>query len=130
MRWTPPSVAAGIRSIPHSEIERLRKRASSTPSYAMADRVVRFATQFFDRLDELLPAERSPDGAPSAADFLLYDLPRIRDQLAADFEANTLPAEDDPVRVWVGSGVVVENVALFAYLADDDSVEVISLLIG
>jgi hypothetical protein len=96
----------------------------------MADRVVRFAPQFFERLDELLPAERSPTGAPSAADFLLYDLPRIRDQLAADFEGNTLPAEDTPLRVWVGSGVVVPNVALFAYVTDDDTVEVISLLIG
>lgn len=83
-----------------------------------------------ERLDELLPAERSADGAPSATDFLLYDLPRIRDQLAADFEGNTLPAEDDPVRVWVGSGVVVAMVALFVYVADDDSIEVVSLLIG
>ena len=96
----------------------------------MTDRVVRFAPHFFERLDELLPAERSPTGAPSAADFLLYDLPRIRDQLAADFEGNTLPAEDTPLRVWVGSGVVVPNVALFAYVTDDDTVEVISLLIG
>lgn len=96
----------------------------------MADRVVRFSPQFFERLDEFLPAERSPEGSPSAADFLLYDLPRIRDQLAVDFEGNTLPAEEDPVRVWVGSGVVVANVAVFAYVAEDDSVEVISILIG
>ncbi len=96
----------------------------------MTDRVVRFAPQFFERLDELLPAERSPEGEPSAADFLLHDLPRIRDQLAADFEGNTLPTEDDPLRVWVGSGVVVSNVALFAYIAGDDTVEVISLMIG
>ena len=34
------------------------------------------------------------------------------------------------MRVWVGSGVVVSNVALFAYVTDDNSVEVISLLIG
>jgi hypothetical protein len=86
--------------------------------------------QFFDRLDELLPAERSPGGTPSTADFLLYDLPRIRDQLANSFEGNTLPADDEPVRVWVGCGVVVANVAVFAHVAGDDAVEVISLLIS
>ena len=123
-------VVAGTRSTLTSEIEHSPRRANSTPGCEMPDRVVRFSPQFFERLDELLPADRSPEGAPSAADFLLYDLPRIRDQLAADFEGNTLAAEDDPVRVWVGSGVVVTNVALFAYIADDDSVEVIWLLIG
>jgi hypothetical protein len=96
----------------------------------MAERVVRFTPQFFDRLDELLPAERSPEGEPSTADFLLYDLPRIRDQLADNFEGNTLPADEEPVRVWVGSGVVVSNVAVFAHVAGDDAVEVISLLIS
>jgi hypothetical protein len=75
----------------------------------MAERVVRFTPQFFERLDELLPAERSPEGAPSTADFLLYDLPRIRDQLADNFEGNTLPADEEPVRVWVGSGMVAER---------------------
>lgn len=113
-----------------SEIVHLPRRVDSTLSCEMPDRIVRFAPQFFDRLDELLPAERSPDGAPSAADFLLYDLPRIRDQLASDFEGNTLPADETPLRVWVGSGVVVSNAAIFAYVDDENTVEVISLLIG
>jgi hypothetical protein len=34
------------------------------------------------------------------------------------------------LRVWVGSGVVVSNVELFAHATDDNTVEVISLLTG
>lgn len=52
----------------------------------MPERQVRFTHSFFDQLDVLLPAERGADGSPSATDFLLYELPRIRDLLAADFE--------------------------------------------
>jgi hypothetical protein len=46
------------------------------------DRTVRFTEQFFDRLDELLPEQRASDGTPSITDFLLLDLPAIRDRLA------------------------------------------------
>jgi len=42
---------------------------------------------FFDRLDQLLPAERSPT---STADFLLHELPPLIDLLAVDYEATTL----------------------------------------
>ena len=56
----------------------------------MADRLVRFLPQFFDELDNQLPDQRAPDGRPSAADFLLYDLPRMRDRHATGFERNTL----------------------------------------
>ncbi len=47
---------------------------------------VRFTEQFFDRLDLLLPDERGLDGTPSVTDFLLFDLPTVRDELATDFE--------------------------------------------
>ena len=43
----------------------------------MAERLVRFSQPFFDRLDQLFPEERSADGAPSAADFLLYVLEQV-----------------------------------------------------
>jgi hypothetical protein len=49
-------------------------------------RVVRVTQQFFDRLDELLPEERSASGTPSATDFLAHDLPNVIDALALDFE--------------------------------------------
>ncbi len=58
----------------------------------MSDRLVRFTQHFFDRPDELLPSSRGADGSPSATDFLLYDLPRIRDLLAADLDANLSPS--------------------------------------
>jgi hypothetical protein len=96
----------------------------------MPDRLVRFTQSFFDRLDELLPASRGADGTPSATDFLLYELPRIRDLLARDFEANTLAVEEVPgVCVFIGTGVLVHAVALYAVIAADGAVEVIYLSI-
>jgi len=95
----------------------------------MPERQVRFTHSFFDRLDELLPAERGADGGLSATDFLLYELPRMRDLLAADFEGNTLPADEPPVRLFVGAGALVKSVAVYALVAPDGAVEVIWLLI-
>lgn len=54
-------------------------------------RAVRVIESFFDRLDELLPADRTAVGGPSATDFLLHDLPAIIDSLAVDFEVSTHP---------------------------------------
>ena len=82
----------------------------------MPERQVRFTEQFFDRLDELLPTERSAVGAPSVTDFLLIDLPTVRDRLAADFERNTLDTGDPGTRVFIGSGVLVSRFAIFAAL--------------
>jgi hypothetical protein len=56
----------------------------------MPDRIVRFLQSFFDDLDSQLPVERSAVGEPPATDFQLYDLPRLRDQLASDFVGKTL----------------------------------------
>ena len=83
--------------------------------------VVRFTPSFFEELDRLLPAERRNDGTPSATDFLLLDLPAVRDRLAADFEAVTVvvPPEGD-VRVCVAAGVLVERFALYAVRRGDD----------
>ena len=44
-------------------------------------RRVRVTEQFFERLDELLPADRSADGLPSATDFLLHELSPTRNVL-------------------------------------------------
>jgi len=97
----------------------------------MPDRLVRFTQHFFDRLDELLPSSRGVDGSPSATDFLLYDLPRIRDLLAVDLEATTLAVEEVPgVRVLIAAGVLVRSVAVYAVLADDGAVDVIYLSIA
>src|SRR5918994_1654836 len=52
-------------------------------------RLVRVAPSFFERLDELLPAERTAEGAPSTTDFLLHEIPQIIDRLARDYETAT-----------------------------------------
>lgn len=82
----------------------------------MPERQVRFTEQFFDRLDELLPTERSADGGPSVTDFLLLDLPRVRDRLVGDFEQSTLPTGEPGTRVFIGSGVLVTRFAIFVAL--------------
>ena len=94
----------------------------------MTLRVVRFAGSFFQRLDELLPESRGPDGSPSATDFLLHDLPPVRDLLAMDFEARTLVVPPGgSVRVYIGSGALVGRFVIFATLANDGAVEVLDL---
>ena len=94
----------------------------------MPDRVVRFERSFFDDLDRQLPAERSSVGQPSATDFLLHDVPRLRDRLAEDFEGNTLPVEGHrPIRVLIAAGSLVSSIALYAYVDRSDTVAVIAL---
>ena len=94
----------------------------------MADRSVRFLPQFFDELDSQLPTQRGPDGAPAAADFLLYDLPPIRDLLASNFERNTLEVIGaEPVRVLIGAGTLVRSVAVYAYLESDEMIAVLAI---
>jgi hypothetical protein len=94
----------------------------------MPDRLVRFAESFFDDLDAQLPAERSADGAASVTDFLLYDLPRLRDSLAADFEGRTLPVPDlEPLRVLIAAGTLVRSVALYVWLDPTGQVIVVAV---
>jgi hypothetical protein len=94
-------------------------------------RVVRVAQSFFDRLDQLLPAERNASGAPSATDFLLHDLPAAIDRLADDYEGTTLEVEEVPgVRVLIASGRLVERLALYTVVASDNSIEIIYLELG
>jgi hypothetical protein len=60
----------------------LQQRACSDNSVdSLPERQVRFTEQFFNRLEWLLPGERAADGMPSITDFLLFDLPRVRDRL-------------------------------------------------
>jgi hypothetical protein len=83
-------------------------------SHKTADRAVRFHETFFDDLDDLLPPVGSADGEPSATDFLLHELPRLRDLLADDYESNTLEIDGwDDLRIPVQSGILVRNVALY-----------------
>ncbi len=94
----------------------------------MNRREVRVAEQFFDRLDELFPNERSPTGGPSATDFLLHEMPHIIDRLAEDLERSTHEIDGAPtVRTLVTSGSLVRFIAIYVTLAPDGSVSVIWL---
>ncbi len=94
----------------------------------MKARAVRFGGMFFERLDELLPEVRGGNGTPSSADFLLYDLPPVRDLLAADFHGQTVAVPPgNEIRVYIGSGVLVGRFALFAMLGVDGAGEVMDL---
>ncbi len=92
-------------------------------------RAVRFLPFFFDQLDDYLGDQRGEDGSPSATDFLLFDLPRVRDLLAADFEGCTLPVPPgNDVRIFSGVGGLVQGFCLFAELSKDDAVEVLAIV--
>lgn len=89
-------------------------------------RRVRVAPTFFDRIDELLPQERTGTGLPSATDFLLHELPPLIELLALDYEAATLAVEGVPgVRVLITGGVLLRHLALYVVLARDDAVEIL-----
>jgi hypothetical protein len=89
-------------------------------------RVVRVAPSFFDRLDQLFPEERSGDGAPSATDFLLHDLPNIIDALASNFIGRTAPLQGrEPIRVYLTGSILVSFAAIYAAESADSSVDLL-----
>jgi hypothetical protein len=92
-------------------------------------RQVRVTPQFFGCLDQLLPAERGADGAPSATDFLAYDLPRAIDRLADDYEGCTLPGDQEGTRVLITAGLLVPFFVLHTAVASDGAVEIYYLII-
>ncbi|MGN6694009.1 MAG: hypothetical protein ACTHN0_07515 [Aquihabitans sp.] len=81
--------------------------------------------QFFDRLDALLPYERTVRGGCSAADFLGVEIPYVVDALADDLHGVTIQLADEPdIRVAVAAGRLVPAFMVYAELLDDGSVEV------
>lgn len=82
-------------------------------------RQVRVVESFFNRLDLLLPSERTADGVASAADFLLYELPPIIDRIATRFEDVTLPVNEPGVRVLITSGILFRRITVYAELVGD-----------
>ena len=89
-------------------------------------RQVRVTQPFFDRLDELLPEQRSAAGAPSSTDFLLHEIPAIIDRLADLYESSTTPLfEGSEIRVLITAGLLVNFMAVYVVLAPDGAVEMI-----
>jgi hypothetical protein len=100
-----------------------QRRYSASNDGLVPERVVRFTEQFFNRLDSLLPEERTADGTPSVTDFIVHELPRVRDRLSEDFEGNTAAADEPDVRVYLSSGVLAKTIAVYAALDDDGNIE-------
>ena len=100
----------------------LLRECSASSVARVSERQVRFTEQFFDRLDVLLPGARGVDGTPSITDFLLLDLPRVRDRLVSDYRGNTLATDDPDVRVYIGAGVLVTRYAIFV-AGEGDAIE-------
>ena len=101
-----------------------RPRGVSASNVAdVVERVVRFSEEFFERLEELLPSERGELGTPSVTDFLLLELPAIRDRLATDYDRATLSTDDPDVRVSIGAGVLVSRLAVYATVDRNGLVE-------
>jgi hypothetical protein len=95
----------------------------------VTERTVRFTESFFERLEELLPAERGADGTPSITDFLVLEVPGLRDGLAADAVRLTRPTTIDGVRVYINGGVLVPAVMMYMFV-DDLDVEVFDISFG
>lgn len=95
----------------------------------MTERLVRFSEGFFERLEELLPAERGSDGTPSITDFLVLELPGLRDGLAHDALRLTRATGVVGIRSYINSGVLVPAVLMYMFV-DDHDVEVFDISFG
>jgi hypothetical protein len=85
----------------------------------MPRRTVVFEDEFFERLNDLVPQERSATGVPSRTDLLAYDIPPLMDLLAEDYERFTLPVAGSDLRVLVQRGRFVRGIVLWTELLDD-----------
>ena len=94
----------------------------------MTRRIVRFTELFFSNLDEQLPSERPGNGQPSVTDFLVFDVPTIRDRLAEDAEGCTTSVPPGHnVRAYIGNGLLVSYFIAYVILRADDVVDVVGI---
>jgi len=93
-----------------------------------ARRVVRATPRFFEDLDRQLRAERGPNGEPSTNDFQVFELIRIVDRFAVEFDdLPRLIAERDDYRILVMSGTLLAGFSVIGQLAADGAVELVQL---
>lgn len=93
-------------------------------------RVVRVSAGFFDQLDALLGSERGPSGEPSAADFVVIELPAVVERFATDFDGlpeiiNGAPAG----RVLIAAGLLVQAFAVYGIFMTDGAIELVGITI-
>ncbi len=97
----------------------------------MTRRSVRCDSSFFEELDLQLGEERGPNGEPSAADFLLVELPLIAEVCATRFEPLIQPIPGRPdYRSHLTTGVLVPRVLVTGHLAKDNAVTLLSIEVG
>ncbi len=91
-------------------------------------RTVRTTQQFFEDLDRQLPPERGPNGEPSAHDFQVYELLRVVEQFAVEFDsiAELIPGRPE-YRILITAGLLVPRFAVTGQLASDGAVELVRL---
>ena len=82
---------------------------------------------FFDTIDEVLPAERGPNGEPAAADFVTNELPAIVERFAVDFDELPVAEGLSRARALIAPGTFVRVFAVYGVLLTDDTVELVSI---
>jgi hypothetical protein len=91
-------------------------------------RRIRVAEALFDQLDELLPADRGPNGEPSVTDFLVIDLPAVVDRFATDFDALPEIIEGLPAaRMLIITGRLVNRFVVYGVESPDGAVDLIGI---
>ena len=91
-------------------------------------RTVRTTQSFFEDLDRQLPAERRPNGEPSAHDFQVFELLRIVEVFATAFdELPALISGRADYRILITTGILVPRIAVVGQLVADDAIELIEL---
>jgi len=91
-------------------------------------RAVRATAGFFEDLDRQIPNERGPNGEPSTNDFQVFDLFRIIETFATQFDdlPVLIPGRTD-YRILITVGIVVPRFAVIGQLAADGAVELVQL---
>jgi len=93
-------------------------------------RVVRVSSAFFDQLDEQLQTERGPSGEPSAADFVVMELPSIVERFALEFDRLPQTIEGLPgARMVIAPGLLVRAFAVYGVVDTDDVIELVGIII-
>jgi hypothetical protein len=83
---------------------------------------------FFEAVEQQLPAERGPDGEPSAHDFLAVDLLAIVEHFENDWDKlPELIAGRPDYRQLIGTGRMVYGYVAIGQLASDGAVELVGI---
>ena len=91
-------------------------------------RSVRVTDRFFEALDSQLGPDRSPEGAPSATDFLVLELPPVVERFATDFDG--LPEVITgfaAARVLIASGILVRGMVVYGIFVDNQTIELVDI---